>query len=118
MSKYFTKQELACQHCGEVGFKDENLELLDKIRESCGFPFIVTSGYRCSAHPIEKQKASPGEHASGDAVDIACRGADALKLIYVAQNYGIKRIGVAQKGSSRFIHIGFDLTRPDAIWSY
>lgn len=116
MSKYFTDQELACSHCGDTGFN--HLDKLDAIREECGFPFIVTSGFRCANHPIEKAKAILGEHGDGDAVDIGCRGEEALKLIEVALKHGVRRIGVSQKGGSRFIHLGFSDHRPAAIWSY
>lgn len=116
MSKYFTEQELACTHCGDSGFK--HLDKLDAIREECGFPFIVTSGFRCNRHPIEKQKPVLGEHGEGDAVDIGCQGEQAIKLIEVALKHGVKRIGVQQKGSGRFIHLGFSKRRPASVWSY
>ena len=116
---YFTDEELACQHCGKQGFKAEHLEKLNAIREACGFPFIVSSGYRCEAHPIEAAKQRPGEHSLGSAVDIACEGEKALTVLYMAQVWGVKRIGVNQRGSGRFIHLGFSDELPSpAIWSY
>ena len=120
---YFTDEELACQHCGKQGFRAEHLEKLNAIREACGFPFIVSSGYRCEDHPIEAQKVakggSVGEHSLGSAVDIACEGEKAVMLLYMAQVWGVKRIGVNQKGSNRFIHLGFSDELPTpALWSY
>lgn len=118
---YFTEEELACQHCGEKGFKDEHLPLLNAIREECGWPFVVSSGYRCPDHPIEKVKTSTGEHALGEAVDIRCHSEKAFQLMKVAIEHGVERIGVHQKGKyeTRFIHLGFSKRMPGPTpWSY
>lgn len=122
---YFTEKELKCKHTGEYKFDDDFLALLTKIRIECGFAFPITSGYRSEKHPIEARKiyngGKAGAHSTGKAVDIQCAGEEAMKIIEVAIKHGIKRIGVAQKGNMRFIHIdscteedGF----PAAIWSY
>ncbi len=124
---YFTEKELRCKHTGEYGMDDEFVELLNKIRKECDFPLLITSGYRSKTHPLEQRKKLPGTHTTGKCVDIRVMGEKALKLIQVAQANGIKRIGVAQKGDVRFIHIDactiddFDDrdTFPEyAIWSY
>ena len=53
------------------------------------------------------------------AVDITIRGEDAYKLIQVALEHGVPRIGVNQKGSSRFIHLDGDTSKPSPVfWSY
>lgn len=119
--KYFSKKELACQCCGADGIDPSFMELITEMREELDFPFIVTSGYRCSNHPIEKKKSSPGAHQSGRAIDIAVHGERAMKLIDLARARGFKRIGVAQKGpmSSRFIHLDDCEDKPSpALWSY
>lgn len=123
LSEYFSLDELACKHCGTRGFNYENLPLLDAIREECGFPFILSSAYRCPQHPAEKNKTSVllGEHAQGDAVDVLCYGNDAYKLVEVAIAHGVTRIGISQRGehSKRFIHLGFSKHKPRfMIWSY
>lgn len=124
---YFKEKELKCRHTGECKMDAEFLELLNKMREECGFPFLITSAYRSELHPIEQRKNLPGTHTTGKAVDIRVMGENAIKLIQVALDNGIKRIGVAQKGDMRFIHIDtctaddFDDrdTFPEyAIWSY
>ncbi len=119
--EYFSEKELKCKHTGESGMDDKFMEVLIAIRKECDFPFPITSAYRHPTHPLEARKESTGAHSLGRAVDVAVRGEKALKLISVAQAHGITRIGVAQKGTSRFIHIdncteedGF----PSAIWSY
>lgn len=117
--KYFTEEELACQHCGVRNMDAHFMELMDDIRERAGFPFVVTSGYRCEDHPIEAKKSAPGAHTTGKAIDISVSGEKALRLIELAQQAGIKRIGVNQKGSGRFIHLDVCDDRPSpAIWSY
>ena len=122
MSKYFSDKEMACQHCGATKTDAAFMDALDSLREAYGKPMIVSSGYRCPNHPIEAKKATPGAHASGKAIDIAVSGADAVRLLYFALEFGFTGIGIQQKGSGRFIHLDIctaddGLPRP-TIWSY
>ena len=71
MYKYFSRDEFACQVTGENEIEDELILALDELREACGFPFVITSGYRSPQHPIELGKIKPGTHAQGIAADIA-----------------------------------------------
>jgi hypothetical protein len=52
---------------------------------------------------------------------VAVAGADAIRLLVLAAEFGFTGIGVQQKGEGRFIHLddvpGTLLPRP-AIWSY
>ena len=120
---YFSEKELSCTHCGEYHFDEEFLELLNHIREECGFPLPVTSGYRCPGHPINIEKAAAGKplgaHSKGLAVDIAVSYSNAHTLLKVAVENGVPRIGINQKGDGRFIHLDcdFSLSYP-TIWSY
>lgn len=120
IARWFTRSELACTHCGSYHFDNGALSQLDSIREACGFPFPVSSGYRCVEHPIEKAKDSPGEHSEGLAADIAVSGQRALIVVGTALRMGVPRIGVNQKGpwEHRYIHLGFSTKRPSSIWSY
>lgn len=121
MKNYFSEAELACQHCGKYHFADEFLYILNVIRGECGFALPVTSGYRCDNHPIEAAKERRGAHNRGLAVDIACHGGRAMRLIEAAVGQGIPRIGVNQRGdlNSRFIHLDIDSSLPSpTIWSY
>ena len=118
---YFTDQELACSCCGKNEFDSDFLRLLNHLRAECGFPFVVTSGYRCPLHPVEAKKKKRGAHTTGKAVDIAVYGERAQKLLHAALSVGIERIGVSQKGDikSRFIHLDVchDFPSP-AFWTY
>ena len=56
MFKYFTMEEFDCQETGENAMSEEFIHKLDELRERCGFPFTVTSGYRSTSHSIEAKK--------------------------------------------------------------
>lgn len=119
MTGYFSEGELACKHCGEYFFDERFLALLNRIRHACGFPLVVTSGYRCSDHPAERNKARPGAHTRGLAVDLAVSYERAFTLVAVAIEHGVPRVGVSQKGKNRFIHLDVDVNLPHPrIWSY
>ena len=53
-SEFFSEKELACSHCGISAMDKEFLNLLDTLRSEFG-PMMVSSGYRCPEHPIEKK---------------------------------------------------------------
>jgi len=114
-SKYFTEDEMKCQHCGDIVWDEEFMQWLDIVRYECGFPFVVTSGYRCPEHPIEKRKKRPGSHSTGRAVDISASGPEAIKIIEVASKHGCVRIGVNQ---NTFIHLDRDKSKRPALWTY
>jgi uncharacterized protein YcbK (DUF882 family) len=65
MFKYFSRDEFVCKETGENEIEDELIFALDELREHCGFPFVITSGYRSPDHPIELKKKTPGTHAQG-----------------------------------------------------
>ena len=120
--KYFTDDELKCQHCGVEGIDGYFMAKIDNLREELGFPFPVTSGYRCPEHPIEARKKAPGAHTTGQAVDIGVSGNEAYMLIEAAIRDNFTGIGINQKGDSRFIHLDIiphssSSPRP-WIWSY
>ena len=118
----FNENEFACQHCGEHGMSEDFIAKLQKLRSDVGFPFKITSGYRCKDHPIEKKKTNPGAHRDGIAADIGVRGSKAYEIIEKAPKYGFTGNGVNQKGDSRFIHLDTSVQknyRPRPwIWSY
>tara|TARA_R110001592_G_scaffold99337_2_gene283036 strand:+ start:175 stop:516 length:342 start_codon:yes stop_codon:yes gene_type:complete len=112
--KFFDKSEFNCQYTGENEMHPEFLQKLDELREACGFPFVITSGYRSPDHPIEAAKDSPGTHAQGIAADIAVTSSvDRYTLINYAFQQGFTGIGV----DSGFIHLDIRNTIP-VIWTY
>jgi zinc D-Ala-D-Ala carboxypeptidase len=114
----FSCEEFRCKYTGECEMHPEYMQRLQHLRSVYGKPMNVTSGYRSPRHPKEASKATPGEHAHGRAADIAVQGVDALRLIQLALGLGFTRIGVQQKGTGRFIHLGDSPDFPPGIWSY
>lgn len=104
--KYFSPETdpklFFCSHNGFPGIKPEFVQRLDKLREACGFPFVITSGYRSEQHPIEAKKTSPGTHAQGIAADIAVAdGWQRRTVVEKAIELGFRGIGVHDK----FVHV-------------
>ena len=54
--KYFKLSDFDCQETGENNMSFDFIHALDQLRGACGFPFIVTSGFRSKNHSIEKRK--------------------------------------------------------------
>jgi uncharacterized protein YcbK (DUF882 family) len=112
--KYFKVEDFNCQETGENEMCPDFLQKLDALREVCGFPFIITSGYRSPNHSIEAKKVKPGTHSQGIAADIkVVGGAQRMAIIRNASIMGFNGIGVA-KG---FVHVDTRETTPVA-WKY
>ena len=113
--KYFTKEEFNCKETGENNMQREFMEKLDELRELCGFPFVITSGYRSVHHSAETKKSTKGGvHTLGIAADIAVANGQARREIVVsAIKLGFGGIGVA-KG---FVHVDSRNSTP-VMWTY
>jgi len=119
--QYFDEAELTCQ-CG-CGRQEMNNAFMTKIvamRRELGFPFKVTSAYRCPEHNIAvSHTGATGPHTTGRAIDIEVNREYAYRLLDCALRAGMTGIGVQQKGEGRFLHLD-DLEegiRP-TVWSY
>ena len=114
MFKYFKIQDFDCQETGENEMSEEFIHRLDELREACGFPFYITSGYRSEDHSIEEGKSKPGMHTTGLAADIAVQGGVQRRLlIQKALEMGFGGVGAA-KG---FVHVDTRETTP-VLWCY
>ena len=92
----------------------EFLGKLDALRNYCGLPFIITSGYRSPSHSLEAIKEIPGTHAQGIAADIKItNSAHRYSLIKAALEHGFTGIGVA----GDFIHLDIRGSLP-VMWTY
>ena len=112
--RYFKLSDFDCQETGENEMNEDFLIKLDDLRHECGFPFIITSGYRDKTHSIEARKAKAGTHARGIASDIRINnGNEAYDIIKRAQSMGFTGIGLAKT----FVHVDTRKTMP-VIWSY
>lgn len=119
----FTRSEFKCSHTDECHMDQYFMETLQQIRDTYDRPMIITSGYRHNSHPVEINKTKPGEHVYGVAADILVRGTSAMELMVIAYSYGIRRIGINQKGdhNKRFVHLGTGNKRlhfPRGLWTY
>lgn len=112
--KHFTLPEFDCTYTGNNQMDWDFLAALDNLREVCGFPFVITSGYRDPSHPIESKKKTPGTHAQGIAVDIQVTSGTQRRLIVKeALKMGFGGIGVAKT----FVHVD-DREGPKVLWEY
>lgn len=112
--KYFDINEFACKETGENGIKEELIHCLDMLREKCGFPFVITSGYRSERHSIEMEKEKPGTHTLGIAADIKVNdGVQRLAVVSHAIDLGFSGIGVAK----HFVHVDIRAGTP-VMWAY
>ena len=121
-SPYFTSEEMKCSHTGLEKMDAEFMEMLTELRVAYAKPMLVTSAYRDATHPIEAKKTKPGAHATGKAADIAVERGEAYEVLKLALEIGFTGIGVAQKGSGRFLHLDIcnsddGMIRP-TVWSY
>ena len=116
--KYFKIEDFDCQETGENNMKEELIHKLDQLREACGFPFIVTSGFRSKDHSIEKRKEKPGTHAQGIAADIKISTAQQrYTIVKEAIKMGFEGIGI----HSVFVHIdnrNSSIDKPPVMWLY
>ena len=112
--KYFKIEDFDCQETSENEMSTEFIERLDGLRSVCGFPFIVTSGYRSPSHSIEARKETPGQHAQGIAADIkVVGGAQSRLLVEKALDMGFTGVGV----DKNFVHVDIRTTTP-VLWVY
>ena len=108
--KYFKEKEI-------VGLKPELVDILDKMRGECGFPFIINSGFRKKEQNDKLENSvEDSAHLSGYAVDIKCdTSAKRFAIIESGLRNGVTRFGV---GSS-YIHLDIAKDKPQkVIWLY
>lgn len=121
ISEHFTFKEYACR-CGCQDGSDECppssfLDRLEKVRDECNFPFIISSWNRCPVHNEFEGGAKSSMHLHGRAVDIiwvSWTGSQKLNFIQSALSHGFKGIGI----SRMFIHVDDRAPYLSAIWTY
>lgn len=114
MSTYFKLSEFACKETGENRISPEFVAGLDELRERCGFPFVITSGYRSPIHSKEAKKDKPGMHTKGIAADIYVEsGVQRRAVVAHALDLGYGGIGVAKT----FVHVDKREGQP-VMWTY
>jgi len=111
---FFKPEEFNCSHSGANGMSRDFIIRLEHLRAACGFPFVITSGYRSVDHPVEAKKAKAGTHAQGIAADIkVTSGAQRFIIVQKALELGFDGIGIA----NGFVHVDTRQTTP-VMWTY
>lgn len=120
----FEPHEFACK-CGScdessgLNVSFSTMVRLQRLRNVCDFPFVITSGYRCINHPVEAKKVNGGgTHYLGHGFDIKATPAEQEIIEREALKLGFTGIG---RGST-FIHLddyaGDDIRPRPAKWAY
>tara|TARA_R100001377_G_scaffold27166_1_gene14605 strand:+ start:384 stop:743 length:360 start_codon:yes stop_codon:yes gene_type:complete len=114
--KYFKLKDFDCQQTGENEMSVEFINKLDKLREVCGFPFNITSGYRSPNHSLEKSKPNGGgTHTKGIAADIYVSGGrQRMQIVARAIELGFIGVGVAKT----FVHVDIRNDDKPVLWCY
>lgn len=110
--KYFSQAEV-----NKYKLDPKLWSLLDKIREDCKFPIILTSGLRTKEENDKLPNAvEDSAHINGLAADISITDSTKrYQLIDSAKKYGITRFGIGKS----FIHVDIDTTKPqNVMWLY
>jgi uncharacterized protein YuzE len=111
---YFDISEFNCHETGENEMNHDFLVALDRLREICGFPFVINSGYRSIKHSLEALKDKPGTHTKGIAADIkVTTGHNRFVLIDNAIHHGFSGIGIAKN----YIHLDMR-NSAEVMWVY
>lgn len=111
--RYFQRSEFACRcGCGRNEIPDDFIHDMDDLREACGFPLVINSGWRCENHPKELAKDRPGQHNRA-AADV--RAVNGHQLYIIQENaYALGFRGVA--AGKGFVHI--DTRSTKTSWVY
>ena len=111
---YFNIEDFDCKQTGENDMNPRFLRRLDVLRQRCGFPFIVVSGFRSVLHTVETRKNAPGQHTKGIASDIRVRnGYERMMIVKNALAMGFTGVGVGRN----IVHLD-DRTSTPVMWVY
>lgn len=106
LSAHFSDSEFQCPCCGKAEMNPEHIRRLQELRELCGYPIRVTSGYRCQAHNSTLQGSSPtSKHMLGLAADICpAEGQDLNSFIETIRESNLFA-GVGIYRGRGFVHV-------------
>lgn len=113
MEQYFTDDELKCKCCGALIIDTVFRIRLNLARHLAGFPFRITSGYRCEKHNKEVGSTSLN-HVRGMAADVKCVDSkQRFLMVRAMQQAALLGIGIGKT----FVHCDTNRTNP-SIWTY
>ena len=122
--EYFSENEMRCKGTGELHMDEEFMKKLIVLRKEFNQPMIITSGYRDGSYNEVIGGGRNSAHLEGKAVDVACHGTKAYKLIQLAIKHGFTGIGIKQHShpGKRFVHLDIakhsNVQPRPWIWSY
>ena len=130
--KYFKKKEFDSPDVKKSGknMDKEFLLFIDELRNRCGFPFRITSGFRTKEYHQSLTERGyhtipTSAHLKGLAADIALSDSEKrAKFVFYAMELTSElnlpfRIGLAGKSKGNFAHIDIDKTKKfPKIWIY
>jgi hypothetical protein len=91
------------------------IDKLEELRTRCGFPFIVTSGYRTPSYNATVPGASRNSaHTRGLAVDISIIDSNQrFMIVFHAIHIGFNRIEIGTKRDIKlWVHLDIDPSLP------
>ena len=104
LSEHFDSSEFACK-CGCGGLHngaDINprlVQVLERMRQRCGRPLVISSGYRCPKHNAEEGGVWNSQHVYGNAADVLVPdGMNIGELYELAEMCGADGIGLYDWG--------------------
>lgn len=111
--RFFKLHEFGCGcGCGQSKMNLSFVKKLDSIRDECGFPFIVNSGFRCRDW-MQQVGSITSSHGLGLAADIAVtNNLQRLHLVDTALSHLVRRIGIYPT----FVHLDVDPNKTPGIW--
>ena len=113
MQSFFTEDEMKCPCCGKTIMDVAFIKYLNMARFLAGFPFVVSSGYRCPDHN-KKVGSTSTNHTSGMAADIRCTDSrERYEMVQAMIGAGMIGLGIGLN----YIHCDINRTTP-RIWIY
>ena len=102
---HFSKEEMACKHCGALppnGMSDMLMDGLEELRRRIGKPVIISSGYRCSVYNKEVGGVYNSQHVLGTGADIYVDGMGVYELAKICKEIFD---GVGEYYQQGFVHV-------------
>lgn len=116
--KHFKHSEFDSPDLADSGINMniEFIKMIDQLREICGFPFKINSGYRTEEYNKIVGGVDSSAHEKGVACDISVsNGREKYDIIRAAIELGFTRIGIGKT----FVHLDMDFDLPQrVIWTY
>lgn len=105
LRQHFSKEEMACKHCGELppyGMSDMLMDGLEDLRRRIGKPVIVSSGYRCPEWNKKSGGVYNSQHVLGTGADIYVEGMSVYELAKICKEIFD---GVGEYYQQGFVHV-------------